>query len=800
METQMLSIEHATKLYKESGITKEVAELAKLSSMMPEEVSERFGHSAAAIRFPYPSLMFNDWKGDYRVRFDKPRIDVKTEKEQRYSQLRGSSTTLYYLPDDLPKIKNSNFPLIFTEGEKKHLSIRSCEFSKEYAVISTPGCFGYLSDGQVSQEYEHIPLCGRDVFFVGDSDFRTNRNVFSGYRRLIEYFISKGAIVHLIDLTIVESFKKYGADDFIVEFGAEELIKRLKNPIVKLESVERLLDQSISKDEFFYRGVCSSAKQFKNSGEKISNRFGVCQENKAIEFLKKAKIQFEMLCDADDEIIFNDSTESNNEFIVKICYKISKRYSLYIIRNTLVIVDYKKATYALLSNVFSMRGFLRGAISVKKLKASFDYKYFPLQEEFIEQIFYNPSKYFKGVKEIKSIVNLPYVFGQDGNFESGIHKDICHLSKSLPPIPHINRTESPLFKVLNYLPFKSREDRCDFLGCLVGLFFIPYHLGSHPMIILKGDGPGVNKSTIAEIIDVLVNAIPSGSIAFKANEEELEKQVATKILKSSIVIIDNMRSTQTISSPLLEKCATDTVLTFRQLGSQKALERPNDCLFILTLNGGTFSEDILDRSIVIELSHEAKKKEEFPYNGMISEYVREHKDEILQELGSMIRSASLHESFSKKTIGLHRFNDWASKVKNVMNFHGFSFLDTYKTKKMSSDPLLISLVRLVLEEKPHHPFYVPKVEEFGTKKFFFDEPKSAREILDEIKERKYELQNDLSVALLGKQLQRVAKNQNNVFEYEDERYSISVECLKSSKGGNNKTYSVKAVLILPSGK
>jgi hypothetical protein len=222
-------------------------------------------------------------------------------------------------------------------------------------------------------------------------------------------------------------------------------------------------------------------------------------------------------------------------------------------------------------------------------------------------------------------------------------------------------------------------------------------------------------------------------------------------------------------------------------------------LFILTLNGGTFSEDILDRSIVIELSHEAKKKEEFPYNGMISEYVREHKDEILQELGSMIRSASLHDSFSKKTIGLHRFNDWANKINNVMNLHGFSFLDTYKTKKMSSDPLLISLVRLVLEEKPPHSFYVPKIEEFATKKYFFNTPKSAREILDEIKERKYELQDDLSVSLLGKQLQRVSKNQANIVEYEDERYFISVECLRSSKGGNNKIYAVTACLIMPGG-
>lgn len=196
----LLSMAHSQKLNNESCISEEVIRLANLSSMSPEEVSERFGHLSSAIRFPYWSLTFDDYRGDCRVRFDIPKIDAKTGKSQRYCQSKGSSTTLFCLPSDVSKIKNINIPLIWTEGEKKHLSIRSQKFSEKYAVISAPGCWGHMSDGHVSEEYDCIPLKNREISFVGDSDFRTNENIFEGYKKLIKYFISKGAIVNLINL------------------------------------------------------------------------------------------------------------------------------------------------------------------------------------------------------------------------------------------------------------------------------------------------------------------------------------------------------------------------------------------------------------------------------------------------------------------------------------------------------------------------------------------------------------------------------------------------------------------------
>ena len=192
--------ESLSKLMQESGINEEVAIMAKLDVMSPEKVFNKFGHNSSGLCFPYPSLRFNDYGKSFRIRFDRPKKDLNTGKEQRYSQPHASSTTIYFLLQDIEKIKNRSTPLIITEGEKKHLSLRS--HLDEYAIISMPGCYGYMKDGEISDEYDLVPFENRDVYFVGDSDFRTNRNVFNGYIKLIKYIVSKGGKVHVVDLSV----------------------------------------------------------------------------------------------------------------------------------------------------------------------------------------------------------------------------------------------------------------------------------------------------------------------------------------------------------------------------------------------------------------------------------------------------------------------------------------------------------------------------------------------------------------------------------------------------------------------
>ncbi len=793
---ETLGREHFEKLNQESCISMEVAKLANLTSMASEEVFKKFGHSSVAIRFPYWSLMFNDWKGDYRVRFDNPKIVSNTGKRQRYSQPKDSSTTLYCLPSDVVKINNINIPLIWTEGEKKHLSIRSHKFSEKYAVISAPGCWGYISDGEVSKEYDCIPLKNREVFFVGDNDLRFNENIFNGYKKLIEYFISRGAFVNLVDLGEKAMIaNKCGADDFLKEFGEREFIERMNNPIVKLANPEWLLTQGLCDDEFFAQSACASDEQFEVLEKKITGLFGI-NRGQLRKKLKKAKNQFNLLCDPDDKIFYDDTAETNNQYTERASKKISKRHNLLILKNTLLVVDYEKREVQFLSSTKSLKGFLRSAINVSTWNRNYEVGSMHFQQDCIDQIKYSPKKYFKDVDEVESIVNVPYVFGQDQELLNGVFDNICHLSKPLSLDYVVDKDTNPLFKVLNYLPFKTEGDRDDFLGCLIGLFFIPYHLGDHPMLIIKGDAPGNGKSTLSEIIDTLVNHEPSGALSFKSNEEELEKQISTKLLRSSVVIIDNIRSDRPVSSPVLERCVSEKVLTFRELGSQNTLERANDCLFVLTLNGGTFSGDLLDRSIVIELAHEKKKKEAFPHSGQISDYVKKHKDEILQTLAIMIRKSYFHESFSDRQYNLHRFNDFANKIKNIMAANGYTFLENSKEKSMSSDPLLIALVRLTQEEKGTHLVSMAEIKKSDSEgKNFFYYPKSASDIVEEIKIRKYEFQNDLQSAMLGKQLQRLASQGASIVEYDDERFKVEIECVKSGKGGRNKSYSVKSSLI-----
>ncbi|MES2645076.1 MAG: hypothetical protein V4850_36655 [Myxococcota bacterium] len=160
--------------------------------------------------------------------------------------------------------------------------------------------------------------------------------------------------------------------------------------------------------------------------------------------------------------------------------------------------------------------------------------------------------------------------------------------------------------VVQDFPWKDAVDMVNFIGALLTALTMPHWGRGHPFLAINGNRPGVGKSTLARVLGVMAEGTEPTTVSFSPNDDEFEKQLATRIEAGDrIVLIDNAKTTRPIESPVLERCVTDTRLNFRRLGGNTAIARPtNDVLFIVTMNLTQMGADLRRRALPLNLEVE----------------------------------------------------------------------------------------------------------------------------------------------------------------------------------------------------
>lgn len=214
-----------------SAISDEVISRTAICSVSPNVLHQHMG-----IAFFYTTL---DGKIlHYRLRLDEP--IVKDNGTQKYFQPSGSHLPCYFQHTGVQEILDGTIPLFIVEGEKKLLSLASLVNCSEHAIIAIPGCWNYLAskdqrdnrEKKLADIYYKIPFDNRNVFFIPDSDFFYNQNVYLAYTTFINLLIKLGAKVSLVDLRLEkDTFEnKIGVDDFLVHNGFQALQNRIDHP------------------------------------------------------------------------------------------------------------------------------------------------------------------------------------------------------------------------------------------------------------------------------------------------------------------------------------------------------------------------------------------------------------------------------------------------------------------------------------------------------------------------------------------------------------------------------------------
>lgn len=178
-------------------------------SALSDDVIEARGYWTATRRTEVASLGFQDYQcrvpalvlpqwsltgeqAGYLIRPDNPR--VRDGKEIKYEAQAGVRSVLDVHPLALEWIKDPARPLIITEGIKK----ADAAVSQGLPAIGLLGVYGWLGKNghggtDPLPDWEYVPLKGREVLLVFDSDVRTNDNVAKALGRLAAFLRARGA-------------------------------------------------------------------------------------------------------------------------------------------------------------------------------------------------------------------------------------------------------------------------------------------------------------------------------------------------------------------------------------------------------------------------------------------------------------------------------------------------------------------------------------------------------------------------------------------------------------------------------
>lgn len=215
----MIAPRHRESLVEGSGIDPRLVEEGGVESIasgrqLPAGFSSRQRRLGPGMLFEVPRP---NGETAYSFRPDAP--DKPGRKyEQPSKHYGGPGNVLYVHPSQRHLVADTSVPAVFTEGAKKVLSILTAarRAGVEVLVVGISGVWNFLSDGELIPDMLEIPVVGREVGILFDSDVLTNPDVQRAAVRLAETQIGRGAAVRIAYLPDGPDGAKTGADDFLV--------------------------------------------------------------------------------------------------------------------------------------------------------------------------------------------------------------------------------------------------------------------------------------------------------------------------------------------------------------------------------------------------------------------------------------------------------------------------------------------------------------------------------------------------------------------------------------------------------
>jgi hypothetical protein len=197
---------------------------------LPPEFSNRQRRRAPGILF---TVHRPNRTTSYIFRPDE--VDPKNpgHKYEQPCKSRGAPGNTLDVPPSLHYlIADTDVPLIFVEGTKKMLSITTAARREGVTVlvVAISGVWNWLSDGKPIEDMFDIPVEGRSVTVMFDSDMLRKPEVQEAAHALAGHLKGRGARVSITYFRDASDGSKVGADDFFVAGGTFDELRKLTRP------------------------------------------------------------------------------------------------------------------------------------------------------------------------------------------------------------------------------------------------------------------------------------------------------------------------------------------------------------------------------------------------------------------------------------------------------------------------------------------------------------------------------------------------------------------------------------------
>jgi hypothetical protein len=275
------------------------------------------------------------------------------------------------------------------------------------------------------------------------------------------------------------------------------------------------------------------------------------------------------------------------------------------------------------------------------------------------------------------------VFGPDFTFYgSGWYPDqgiLVHCDQIEPSVTSqvptavraLERLPPALRTLLEGFCFRADADVVNAVGAmLTGLLANHFLTTGKGVGLLDGNQPGLGKSYLARAIAIILDGAEPDMIHYTPDDEELAKRIcATLKARSQTLVIDNakIKANTAVSSPVLEANSMAPHISLRILGQSTNMTRPNDLLWIVTMNDTKTSPDLVSRGLPIRMYFEGDPGgRQFGQDPLL--FAHTHRSELLGELAGMV--VRWVQAGRPRFNHRHRCAEWALIIGGILQVNG----------------------------------------------------------------------------------------------------------------------------------
>lgn len=199
-DSMPLHPEHVADLRK-SGLTDETIRAQKIRSVPPAMINPLVGFDTpkvvSAYVIPYADPA-GGWMPHVRMKIFPSLTEGAGGSTVKYLQPAGSSTRIFFPVTTLAAVLSSTEPLWCVEGEKKALAV--AQHGLPTVGIAGINAWTARGTGRLHPDFDRIPLMGRVVELVPDSDWQTHPRVRSAVGALATALATHGAKARVVVL------------------------------------------------------------------------------------------------------------------------------------------------------------------------------------------------------------------------------------------------------------------------------------------------------------------------------------------------------------------------------------------------------------------------------------------------------------------------------------------------------------------------------------------------------------------------------------------------------------------------